>query len=45
MPLGEFSIICFGFLSDFWRKLKKEEKWEFGQNGPLRRSEGLPHRG
>ena len=28
MPLGEFSIICFRFLSDFWRKSQKNEKLE-----------------
>ena len=31
MPLGEFSIICFEFLGDFWRKSQKGEKkrnWE-----------------
>ena len=26
MPLGEFSIICFRFLSDFWRKSQKKKK-------------------
>ena len=25
MPLGEFSIICFEFLSYFWRKLQNEQ--------------------
>ena len=28
MPLGEFSIICFEFLDDFWRKSQKGEKKE-----------------
>ena len=28
MPLGEFSIFYFEFLSDFWRKLQKNEKLE-----------------
>ena len=45
MPLGEFSIICFEFFSEFWRKSKKKGKWESGQNGPLRCSEGHPRRG
>ena len=45
MPLGEFSINCFGFLSDFWRKLQKGAKKKLGKNGPLRHSEGHPRRG
>ena len=33
MPLGEFSIIFFDFLGDFWRKSKKEAKKEkLGKN-------------
>ena len=28
MPSGEFSIICLGFLNDFWRKSQKNEKLE-----------------
>ena len=28
MPLGEFSIICFEFLGDFWRKMQKGAKKE-----------------
>ena len=48
MLLGDFSIICFEFLGDFWRKsqkyAKKKGKWKSGQNGPLRRSEGHPCR-
>ena len=41
MPLGEFSIICFEFLGDFWRKLQKGAKKEnLAKIGPLRRSEG-----
>ena len=28
MPLGEFSIICFEFLGDFWRKSQKRAKKE-----------------
>ena len=31
MPLGEFSIICFGFLSEFLEKItkrSKEKNWE-----------------
>ena len=46
MPLGEFSIICFGFLSDFLEKItkrSKEKNWE--KNGPLRRNKGHPRRG
>ena len=53
MPLGEFSIFCFEFLSDFWRKLQKKKKKKIGKSGMfgfLRRSEelcrnvGLPRR-
>ena len=36
MPLGEFSIICFGSLSDFWRKSQKGAKRKTGQKtGPF----------
>ena len=49
MPLGAFSIICFEFLSDFWRKLqkkkkKKKETGKFGMFGFLRRNEEHPRR-
>ena len=39
MPLGEFSIICFEFLGDFWRKSQKGAKKEnMGKKiRPLRR--------
>ena len=43
MHLGEFSIICFEFLGDFWRKSQKEKRrknWAKKKIGPLRRSEG-----
>ena len=45
MPLGDFSIICFRFLSDFWRKSQKRAKRKTGQNGPLCCNEGHPCRG
>ena len=43
MPLGEFSIICFEFWGDFWRKSQKGAKEKLGKKnkiGPLRHSEG-----
>ena len=43
MPLGEFSINSFGFLSDFWRKSQKGANRKTGHHGPLRHSEGHPH--
>ena len=46
MPLGEFSIICFGFLSDFLEKnRKKEQRKKLGKKGPLRHSKGHPRCG
>ena len=45
MPLGEFSIICYGFLSDFWRKTQKGSKGKIGQKSGLRRSKGNLCRG
>ena len=32
MPLGEFSIFCFEFLSDFWRKSQNERGKKLGKN-------------
>ena len=40
MPLGEFSMICFEFLSDFWRKSQNEQGGKIGQKSGLRRREG-----
>ena len=41
MPLGEFSTICYEFLSDFWRKSQNEQGGKKnGQKLGLRRSEG-----
>ena len=50
MPLGEFSIIFFEFLGDFWRKSQKlAMKEKLGKKiiiiGPLRNSKGHLHRG
>ena len=45
MSFGEFSIFCFEFLSDFWRKSqKKKETGKFGMFGFLRRNEEHPRR-
>ena len=38
MPLGEFSIICFEFLGDFWRKSQKKRNWAFQAPSPQRRA-------
>ena len=35
MPLGEFSIICCGFLSDFWKKSLKRAKRKSGKKRAL----------
>ena len=40
MPLGEFSIICFEFLSDFWRKSQNEQGGKTRQKSGLCRNEG-----
>ena len=40
MPLGEFSMICFEFLSDFWRKSQNEQGGKTRQKSGLRHNEG-----
>ena len=45
MPLGDFSINCFGFLSDFWRKSQKGAKRKTGQKQAPSPQRGLPSRG
>ena len=41
MPLREFSIICFRFLSDFWIKSQKRVKRKTGQKmGPFVAAKG-----
>ena len=36
MHLGGFSVICFGFLNDFWKKSLKIAKRKTGQkSGPF----------
>ena len=37
MPLGEFSIICVGFLRIFGEKSQKGKNQKDGHHGPLRR--------
>ena len=46
MPMGEFSINCFGFLSDFWRKSQKGAKRKIRQKwapSPQRRAPSPRH--
>ena len=44
MLLGDFSIICFEFLGDFWRKsqkyAKKKENGNLGKTGPFAAAKG-----
>ena len=42
MPSGEFSIICFRFLSDFWRKSQKGAKRKTRQKRAPSPQRGTP---
>ena len=45
MLLGEFSMICFDFLSYFWRKSQNEQGGKTRQKSGLHHSEGHLCRG
>ena len=40
MPLGEFSIICFEFLGEFFRKSQNQQGGKTGQKSGIRCNEG-----